>query len=263
MGSFGVSRARLKSAPTLFGVALQLGPSGASLSGRVKSQTSRPPPVGPYDLTSFGFRPSNRARLKSAPGWTRTNDPRLRRPMLYPAELRERGFPHNRGFAELRIVLSDHVGSSPPRDRPTYMEAPVNYSSIGKMLRRARKRLGLSQFDVAEIMQCSRAQVDNIEVARQRAPLYRLEDFAKAVGLRLSVQLVPHSDKLSSIRVGSEVHDLIETMSDLDEDDKALILQLVGLMPELPSGVRGTLRGIVTLWSDRYLADSSPSRHTA
>ena len=57
----------------------------------------------------------------------------------------------------------------------------MNYSSIGKTLRRARKRMGLSQFDVAEAMQCSRAQVDNIEVARQRAPLYRLEDFSKTL----------------------------------------------------------------------------------
>ena len=30
--------------------------------------------------------------------------------MLYPAELRERGFPHNRRFTELRGVLTDLVG---------------------------------------------------------------------------------------------------------------------------------------------------------
>ena len=139
----------------------------------------------------------------------------------------------------------------------------MNYSSIGKSLRRARKRLSLSQFDVAETMQCSRAQVDNIEVARQRAPLYRLEDFAKAVGLRLTIQIVPRTDKLSSIRASSEIIDMIETMSELDEVDRELLLKLVDLMPRLPQGIRGTLRGIVALWSERYLTNEDAVSHTA
>ena len=79
----------------------------------------------------------------------------------------------------------------------------MNYSSIGKILRRSRKRLGLSQFDVADAMGCSRAQVDNIEVARQRAPLYRLEDFAKAVGMRLSVQIMPRNEKRNNVRTST------------------------------------------------------------
>ena len=139
----------------------------------------------------------------------------------------------------------------------------MNYSSIGKILRRSRKRLGLSQFDVADAMGCSRAQVDNIEVARQRAPLYRLEDFAKAVGMRLSVQIMPRNEKLNNVRTSSEMVDMIKTLGELDELDRELVLKLVTLMPQLPQGIRGTLRGIVALWSERYRSSESVVSQTA
>ena len=139
----------------------------------------------------------------------------------------------------------------------------MNYSSIGKILRRSRKRLGLSQFDVADAMGCSRAQVDNIEVARQRAPLYRLEDFAKAVGMRLSVQITPRNEKLNNVRTSTEMVEMIKTLSELDEIDRELVLKLVTLMPQLPQGIRGTLRGIVALWTERYLSSESVVSQTA
>ncbi len=139
----------------------------------------------------------------------------------------------------------------------------MNYTSIGKILRRSRKRLGLSQFDVAHTMGCSRAQVDNIEVARQRAPLYRLEDFAKAVGMRLTVQLSPRSEKLSSVRTTDEMVDILKAIGELDETDRDLIIKLVALMPELPQGIRGTLRGIVALWTERYLSSERIQSQTA
>ena len=128
----------------------------------------------------------------------------------------------------------------------------VKYVGIGKRLRAARKRLGLSQFEVADAKGCSRAQVDNIEVARQRAPLHRIEDFAKAVGLRMLVQLVPTGTKAVSVRTTGELAQSVEAISKLDEIDRELILELVRMMPHLPDGIRGTLRGITALWAERY-----------
>ena len=128
----------------------------------------------------------------------------------------------------------------------------MKYVGIGKRLRAARKRLGLSQFEVADAMGCSRAQVDNIEVARQRAPLHRIEDFAKAVGLRMLVQLVPTGTKAVSVRTTGELAQSVEAISKLDEIDRELILELVRMMPHLPDGIRGTLRGITALWAERY-----------
>jgi len=105
--------------------------------------------------------------------------------------------------------------------------------------------------------------VDNIEVARQRAPLYRLEDFAKAVGMRLSVQITPRNEKLNNVRTSTEMVEMIKTLSELDEIDRELVLKLVTLMPQLPQGIRGTLRGIVALWTERYLSSESVVSQTA
>jgi hypothetical protein len=41
-------------------------------------------------VTTFSTDPKKVSDLAGTPGWTRTSDPRLRRPLLYPAELRAR-----------------------------------------------------------------------------------------------------------------------------------------------------------------------------
>ena len=139
----------------------------------------------------------------------------------------------------------------------------MNYQSIGRAFRRARKAAALSQFDVADRMGCSRAQVDNIEVARQRAPLHRLEDFAKAVGMRVVVQVIPRSSKAVSVRTTGEIAGLLELMAKVDEADREIIVQLAELIPHLPEGIRGTLRGIVTLWTERYAGEAEAMAETA
>ena len=128
----------------------------------------------------------------------------------------------------------------------------MNYQSMGRLFRKARRKAGMTQFEVAEAMGCSRAQVDNIEVARQRAPVYRLEDFAKAVGLRMVIQVIPKTAKRVSVRTTPEMVDLVDRVWMLDETDRELIVQLVGLLPHLPPEIRGTLRGIITQWLDRF-----------
>lgn len=138
----------------------------------------------------------------------------------------------------------------------------MNYPSIGRSLRKARKRLGMSQFDVAGRMGCSRAQVDNIEVARQRAPLYRLEDFAKAVGLRMTVQIVPRAEKAVSVRTTGDGASLLSSLGELEETDRDLIVQLVALLPHIPMGIRGTLRGLVAQWTERYAAKQDAQEQT-
>jgi transcriptional regulator with XRE-family HTH domain len=128
----------------------------------------------------------------------------------------------------------------------------MNYQSLGRTLRTARKRLGLSQFEVADRMGCSRAQVDNIEVARQRAPLHRFEDFAKAVEQKLTVRIHVKVDKENSVRVSKEYSSIMESLSALDGEDLAVVKTLSELLPHLPPTIRGTLVGIVNLWAERY-----------
>lgn len=139
----------------------------------------------------------------------------------------------------------------------------MNYLSIGKRLRTARKRLGLSQFDVAEAMGCSRAQVDNIEVARQRAPLHRLEDFSRSVGLRLIVQLAPRSDKSITVRTTGSVVHLLDGINELSHEDSELVAKMVQILPRLPPSIRATLSGIIVLWSERYADQAHSEVETA
>ena len=139
----------------------------------------------------------------------------------------------------------------------------MNYETIGTKLRTARKRLGLTQFDVAKEMGCSRAQVDNIEVARQRAPLHRLEDFARVVGLRLFVQLTPRSEKSVTVRTTGGAVELIDGLTELSQDDAKMVANLVKILPDLPDPIRNTLSGIITLWSDRYSSHENEDAETA
>jgi len=139
----------------------------------------------------------------------------------------------------------------------------MNYQTIGSKFRAARKRLGLSQFAVAKEMGCSRAQVDNIEVARQRAPLHRLEDFARVVGLRLFVQLAPRSEKPITVRTTGDALELMDGLNELSEDDARLVAKLVQILPDLPDSIRATLSGIITLWSDRYTGKENGDAETA
>ena len=139
----------------------------------------------------------------------------------------------------------------------------MNYRTIGTKLRESRKRLGLTQFEVAEMMGCSRAQVDNIEVARQRAPLHRLEDFARAVGLRVVVQMTPRSEKSVTVRTTGTAAELMDRIADLSADDVRMVTKMVEILPDLPDPIRSTLSGIITLWSDRYTASQKEDAETA
>ena len=139
----------------------------------------------------------------------------------------------------------------------------MKYQTIGTKLREARKRLGLSQFEVAEMMGCSRAQVDNIEVARQRAPRHRLEDFAHVVGLRLLVQLTPRSEKSVTVRTTGTAAELMDRLGDLSAEDARMVAKMIEILPDLPDPIRSTLKGIITLWSDRYTASQKEDAETA
>ena len=131
----------------------------------------------------------------------------------------------------------------------------MNYQSIGRLFRRTRRGAGMSQLDVAKSMGCSRAQVDNIEVARQRAPLHRLEDFAKAVGLKVIVQVTPRSARTARVRTTHEMIDVLDRVAELDEADRELVEQFARLLPHLPAQIRESLRGVVALWTERYASE--------
>jgi hypothetical protein len=58
--------------------------------GRLDRRPSRPATAAMHETP---VKRLSRASARGAPGWTRTSDPRLRRPLLYPTELRARVIP--------------------------------------------------------------------------------------------------------------------------------------------------------------------------
>ena len=82
-------------------------PAGSTTEGELQEQTDYsvtygPPAFTPQKVWGYGKRTS------SAPGGTRTPNPRFRRPMLYPIELRAHK-PHQQRLSSARL--------SPPRLR--------------------------------------------------------------------------------------------------------------------------------------------------
>lgn len=64
---------------------------------------------------------------------------------------------------------------------------PKVKADIGKVVRRLRLELGLSQHALAERAQCNRSQVTRIERAENATSLDTLQDIARALGVSLTL----------------------------------------------------------------------------
>src|SRR5512138_410188 len=99
----------------------------------------------PYSIFGKEGMPSPREEVKSASGGNRTPNPRLRRPMLYPIELRTQ---NHANFERQVIPLSPRTGKC---------GLGAGCSSVGHIPRRAIEQLGgegargWSALDVAAI----------------------------------------------------------------------------------------------------------------
>ena len=77
--------------------------------------------------------------------------------------------------------------------RKAYKELEEEYALIREMLA-ARSMLGLTQEAVAALMGTTKSAVSRLETAGKHAPsLTTLKKYAKAVGCRLEIKLVPNS----------------------------------------------------------------------
>jgi len=71
------------------------------------------------------------------------------------------------------------------------------YQMVGERIRNNRKRLNLSQAQLADKLNISRASVVNIEAGRQRPPLHLLWRIAEDLGTDL-IKLVPSREEYVS-----------------------------------------------------------------
>lgn len=65
------------------------------------------------------------------------------------------------------------------------------YEFIGTAIRQRRKKLGLTQEQLAKLMDTSRASLANIEIGRQNVLVHQLLNFAAALDMKIEDLLPP------------------------------------------------------------------------
>jgi hypothetical protein len=72
------------------------------------------------------------------------------------------------------------------------------------------------------------------------------------------IQLIARGNKSVTVRTTGQMSDLPQHITNVDDVDRDLLLELAALLPHLPQGVMGTLRGIIALWTERYTGQTAP-----
>lgn len=73
----------------------------------------------------------------------------------------------------------------------------IIYQEIGRRIREERQALGFNQHDLAQEVGCLRTSIANIEVGRQRLPIYLLYRIATALGTSVN-DLMPKREEISA-----------------------------------------------------------------
>ncbi len=80
------------------------------------------------------------------------------------------------------------------------------YAEFGKLVRRHRQRLGLTQDQLAERVALARTSITNIEQGRQKVLLHQLFQFAESMGVSPEA-ILPSSHSEPSPRVDEKLPD--------------------------------------------------------
>lgn len=91
----------------------------------------------------------------------------------------------------------------------------INYKEVGKRIKSRRKQLGLTQKQLAELVELSEGSVSRYESGSIKdAPTQKLNDFAKALSVEVAyiIGFKPETDKFQL------AHDLINKIQALDDE---------------------------------------------
>lgn len=91
----------------------------------------------------------------------------------------------------------------------------INYKDVGKRIRARRKQLGLTQKQLAELVDLSEGSVSRYESGSIKdAPTQKLNDFAKALSIEVAwiIGFKAETDKFQL------AHDLIDKIQELDDE---------------------------------------------
>jgi len=101
------------------------------------------------------------------------------------------------------------------------MQSEWLYAEVGKLVRQARKRKGLTQLGLAQALDVSRTSVTNVELGRQHVQLHTLYLIADTLG-------VDPRDLLPTLGGhGSEAPTEVVVPSDLTEEEQEWIQNVV------------------------------------
>lgn len=90
----------------------------------------------------------------------------------------------------------------------------IDYKEVGKRIKSRRKQLGLTQKQLAELVELSEGSVSRYESGSIKdAPTQKLNDFAKALSIEVAwiIGFKPETDKFEL------AHDLIDKIQELDD----------------------------------------------
>lgn len=111
------------------------------------------------------------------------------------------------------------------------------YQIFGRQLARAREECGLTQSELARRVNLSRASIANIEAGRQRVLLHQLGEFAWALNVKSSAQLLPVDLGVGPFgKSVGPMRDLSFTGSDLSASERRTVAEVVGLFEDGDEG---------------------------
>lgn len=109
------------------------------------------------------------------------------------------------------------------------------YRELGRKLRQARERKGLSQEKLAGQLGISRASVVNIEAGRQRAPLHLLWQLSEALGTELCLLIPRREEMLPSAQQIALDPDMLKQIREIAHGDAQTIEVLTRFVGKLKS----------------------------
>ena len=91
----------------------------------------------------------------------------------------------------------------------------INYKDVGQRIKARRKQLGLTQKQLAELVDLSEGSVSRYESGSIKdAPTQKLNDFAKALSIEVAwiIGFKPQTDKFQL------AHELVNKIQELDDE---------------------------------------------
>ena len=102
----------------------------------------------------------------------------------------------------------------------------LDYKLIGERLKKARNEKGLTQENIAEILDVSVAYLSRIETGKAQVNLKRLDELCSVLGVTNSYILEGASDKSATYLTG----ELNSILKDCTPDKKELIYQIATII---------------------------------